>query len=275
MLVPVQFISSRNGLPLSTALSISVSRARDTETPSVTSAAAARAHHPGVQIPRLEQLEEGDSRIEFRRPLRGFDLFALRLHPSARPAVWRALSAYRKAQEALRGRDKADSAQQLRIAAAQVGMTQDRVAAIVDEWMIERPLKYLARWRAHGLADLLDFLKACHVRLGVLSDYPAQKKLDALGVGHYFSIVLCGGDPNVGAFKPHPRGFLAACETWQLAPADVLYVGDRIDADAAGARAAKMPAVIVTDATLPADQGALAVPSLERLRHVLDDNHSR
>ena len=232
---------------------------------------------PGRRIRAV--LFDVDGTLYRQRPLRflmAAELATLAFRqPRRAPAVWRALSAYRKAQETLRGRDEADSAQQLRIAAAQVGMTQDGVAAIVDEWMIERPLKYLSRCRADGLVDLLDFLTSRHVRIGVLSDYPAQKKLDALGVGQYFSLVLCGGDPDVGAFKPNPRGFLAACETWQLAPADVLYVGDRVDADAAGAHAAKMPAVIVTDATLPADTGALAVPSLERLRHVLDDNHRR
>ena len=232
---------------------------------------------PGGRIRGV--LFDVDGTLYRQRPLRrlmALELGALAFtQPLRAPAVWRALSAYRKAQEALRGRDEADSAQQLRIAAAQVGMTQDRVAAIVDEWMIGRPLKYMSRCRAHGLVDLLDFLKARRVRVGILSDYPAQKKLDALGVGQYFSLVLCGGDPDVGAFKPSPRGFLAACEAWQLAPADVLYVGDRVDADAAGARAARMPAVIVTGAKLPADNDVLAVPSLERLRHVLDDNHSR
>jgi FMN phosphatase YigB (HAD superfamily) len=154
-------------------------------------------------------------------------------------------------------------------------MTTTDVAAIVDEWMIERPLKYLAGCRARGLVELLDFLRARRVRVGILSDYPAAKKLDALGIRHYFSLVLCGGDPDVAAFKPNPRGFLAASARWQLDPADILYVGDRADADAAGAAAANMPAVIVTDAQLRDSIGALAVSSLERLRHVLDDNYSR
>ena len=91
-----------------------------------------------------------------------------------------------------------------------------------------------------------------------------------------FSVVLCATDPEVGAFKPHPRGFLAACERWQLDPAEVLMVGDRADVDAAGAAAAGMPCVIVGRAQAsPADSsGVRLVPSLERLRHVLDDDHA-
>ena len=138
-----------------------------------------------------------------------------------------------------------------------------------------RPLKYLAGSRAYGLIDLLGFLAAKRVPVGVLSDYPAARKLEALGVDGRFSLVLCAGDAEIGAFKPSPRGFFAACARWCLDPVEVLYVGDRVDADAAGAAAAGMPAVIVTGSRLPASPNALAVSSLERLRHVLDDHHSR
>jgi FMN phosphatase YigB (HAD superfamily) len=201
--------------------------------------------------------------LAFTRPLRA-------------PRIWRALSEYRRAQEVLRHqRDGADAARQLEVAAARAGMTTKELSALVDEWMIERPLKYLARCRARGLVDLLDFLTAKRVRTGILSDYPATRKLEALGIRHYFSLVLCGGDPEVGAFKPSPRGFLNACAQWELDPAEVLYVGDRADADAGGAAAARMPAVIVTAGQLPKSTGALAVSSLERLRHVLDDNYGR
>jgi FMN phosphatase YigB (HAD superfamily) len=202
--------------------------------------------------------------LAFTRPLRA-------------PSVWRALAEYRKAQETLRTqRNGADAGRQMALAAERAGMTTTDVAAIVDEWMIERPLKYLPGCSARGLVELLEFLRGKRVRLGVFSDYPATKKLEALGVRHHFSLVLCGADPEVGAFKPNPRGFLVASTQWQLDPSEVLYVGDRADADAAGAAAANMPAAIVTDAPIRDSNGALAVSSLERLRHVLDDdNNSR
>ena len=68
-----------------------------------------------------------------------------------------------------------------------------------------------------------------------------------------------------GAFKPSPRGFLAACARWELDPADVLYVGDRVDADAAGAAAARMPAVIVTAARLAESRNMLDQTSVDRI----------
>ncbi|HUK34250.1 MAG TPA: HAD family hydrolase [Vicinamibacterales bacterium] len=221
-----------------------------------------------------------DGTLYRQRPLRlrmAAELGTLALtRPRRAPATWRALSEYRRAQETLRRLpDGVHAARQLDVAAERAAMTTTEVASIVDEWMIERPLKHLLKCRAHGTVDLLDFLTARRIRIGILSDYPAEKKLQALGIRRYFSLVLCGSDPEIGAFKPSPRGFLAASARWHLDPADVLYVGDRADADAAGAAAARMPAVIVTRKRLPASIGALAVSSLERLRDVLDDNYSR
>jgi HAD superfamily hydrolase (TIGR01549 family) len=221
-----------------------------------------------------------DGTLYYQRPVRlrmaielGMLAFTRPLHA---PTTWRALREYRNAQETLRTQPEgADGARQIALAAERAGVSAAHVAAIVEEWMIERPLKYLAGCRAHGLVELLDFLRAKRVRVGILSDYPAAKKLDALGIRQYFSLVLCGGDPDVGAFKPNPRGFLAASERWHLDPTEILYVGDRPDADGAGAAAANMPVAIVTGAQLPDSNGALAVSSLERLRNVLDDNYSR
>jgi FMN phosphatase YigB (HAD superfamily) len=190
--------------------------------------------------------------------------------------VVRALSEYRRAQETLRhDGNKSGASEQLALAATRTGLSLEEIGTIVDDWMHVRPLKYLAGCRAYGLNDLLAFLATKRVPLGVLSDYPATAKLDALRVAERFSLVLCGGDGDIGAFKPSPRGFFAACASWRLDPSDVLYVGDRVDVDAAGAAAAGMPAVIVTGSRLPKSSAALAVSSLERLRHVLDDHNSR
>ena len=53
------------------------------------------------------------------------------------------------------------------------------------------------------------------------------------------------GTFEINAFKPHPHGFLHACERWGLQPEEVLFVGDREDVDARGARNAGMPCALV------------------------------
>jgi FMN phosphatase YigB (HAD superfamily) len=190
------------------------------------------------------------------------------------PKRWHALRSYRKAQEHLRAADcRGPAAAQLAAAARRTGLPVEEVERLVDEWMLARPLKYLRLCRARGLEPLLTFLNQAGVRIGVLSDYPAEPKLQALGLTGWFSPVLCTSAPEVGALKPSPRGFLLACRTWKLPPSAVLFVGDRPDVDAAGASAAGMPCVIIGGRTWSTRRttGYLTLRSLERLLDVLDD----
>jgi HAD superfamily hydrolase (TIGR01549 family) len=221
-----------------------------------------------------------DGTLYRQRPMRALMAAELGMlaisRPLRAPVIWRVLSEFRKAQESLRtATSNRQALDQLDVAARRTGMPIDQVEEIVAEWMIERPLKHLPRCRAEGLVPLLDFLSRLGVKLGVLSDYPADLKLKALGIGGRFSVVLCAADPEVGRFKPDPRGFLAAAARWQLDPSEVLVVGDRPDADAAGAAAAGMPCVIVGNRHHQSSRDFVSLQSLERLRDVLDDDHSR
>ena len=159
------------------------------------------------------------------RALMALELFALPLlfNPGRAPRHWRALGAYRRAQEQLRTHGSRDGETlgraQLITAGRRANMPVTELESLVNEWMFTRPLKYLRMLRASGLAPLLDWLAARDVRTGVLSDYPAAAKLTALELANQFSLVLSSTDPDIGALKPHPRGFLRACERWRLHPA--------------------------------------------------------
>jgi putative hydrolase of the HAD superfamily len=206
------------------------------------------------------------------RALMAIELASLALtQPLRAPRRWRVLAAYRKAQESLRSTPLTGRTQ-LEVVTQRTGLPAAEVEEIVGEWMFERPLKYLPACRATGVFDLLRFLTSRGVQIGVLSDYPADAKLRALGLDGWFSVVLCSSDPKIGALKPDPRGFLAACERWQLDPGEVLVVGDRFDVDAAGADAAGMPCVIIRrhPRIESTNRRSLVLPSLERLHRVLD-----
>jgi FMN phosphatase YigB (HAD superfamily) len=185
----------------------------------------------------------------------------------------RALQAYRAAQERLRTIARAVGAGgQLTAASAASGLPVAEVEELVTDWMMRRPLKYLQICRAPGLDGLLAGLDAAGIRVGVLSDYPAGDKLEALGLGGRFSPVLSATDPEIGAFKPSPRGYLRACEIWDVLPSQVLFVGDRPEVDAKGAARAGMPCAIVnrrSSAPGPGDEYTL-FPSFERLSRVFD-----
>src|SRR5262249_25979752 len=212
--------------------------------------------------------------------MRALMAFELGLHVARRPIrgrkTLRVLSAFRHAQEALRG-DRSlvlRESTQAAMAATATGVDHADVDRIVDEWMVERPLKYIEGCRAHGVLDVLTLLDAERVPAGVLSDYPARRQLAALGLAGRFSLVPCSTAPEIAAFKPSPRGALRACELWQLRPEEVLFVGDRIEVDAAAAAAAGMPSVIISHRRAPDVAGCLTFSSFKRLRSVLDHQHN-
>jgi HAD superfamily hydrolase (TIGR01549 family) len=216
-----------------------------------------------------------DGTLYRQPPLRALMALELATLPLRAPIKARqrliALRAYRAAQERLRAETAGlDPETQIAAAARASGLPVAEVASLVDDWMQMRPLKYLQFCRAKGLTRLLDALGRRGLPAGVLSDYPAQAKLRALGLDGRFSPVLCATDPEIAAFKPSPRGFLRACQLWGLAPDRVLFVGDRADVDAAGAAAAGMPCVIISRRSAAADRGRYDVlPSLERLCDVI------
>ena len=160
----------------------------------------------------------------------------------------RAIAEFRKVREELRALGAPSSPLvelQYRETARRAGVTAGEVEATVSEWMFSRPLKYVARAPRSRVASFLIAARRAGLLIGALSDYPVADKLAALGLSDYFSLRLCTTDREINALKPHPRGFLEACRVWGLSPLEVLYVGDRPDVDATGARAAGMRCAIV------------------------------
>ncbi len=164
-------------------------------------------------------------------------------------SVLKTLKQFRSMREELRHlgnpSNLLDELQYHQVAAA-IGVEATEVKRIVCEWMYHRPLKYLRWCRRKGVVPFCAEAQRREIKLGVFSDYPAQEKLKALDLDSYIQLVLCSTNKEINAFKPHPRGYLRACEQWGLQPHEVLYVGDRPEVDAKGAAAAGMRCMIVS-----------------------------
>jgi HAD superfamily hydrolase (TIGR01549 family) len=183
----------------------------------------------------------------------------------------RILRAYRHAQEALRdapGGGELAGAQEA-LASRASGASAAEVRSTVSHWMEQAPLDLLSRFAFPGMPQLIHDLRAAGIKLGVLSDYPAQAKLAALGVGACFDAVLCAQDAAVGVFKPDPRGILVSLERLGVAPSDALYVGDRAEVDAAAAQAAGVACAILSPKPPASDAPYLSVTSYAALRGAL------
>lgn len=137
--------------------------------------------------------------------------------------------------------DQSPFASQLARTARALDVPVSEVERVVRVWMFERPAKWIARFpRRALLAEVREF-KARGGRTALVSDYPAQRKLQALGANACFDVVVANGEANgPERLKPDPQGYLRAAELLGVAPERCLVIGDREDADGAAARAAKM-----------------------------------
>ncbi len=196
-----------------------------------------------------------DGTLYDQRPLRQAMLARLVRAHALRPMrglrTVRALSAYRSAQERLRERppESAGSTnvayEQVRLASERTGYSETFVAGCVTRWMEEEPLDLVARHARPGALEFARQARAQGLALGLLSDYPAEAKLRALRLGDAFDAVLTAQSPTVGVFKPHPRGLRLLLELLEVRPSEAVFVGDRVDVDAAAAAAAGVPCYIL------------------------------
>ncbi|HYP74975.1 MAG TPA: HAD family hydrolase [Polyangiaceae bacterium] len=166
-------------------------------------------------------------------------------------AAIKTLRQFRHEHEALRaeqnsGRDLAQThsspfAGQLARTAEQLGKPVAEVELVVRSWMVERPGKWIRRFARHALLNELRAFKAQGGRTALVSDYPAERKIDSLGARSLFDVIVANGEEHgPRRLKPDPEGYLRAAELLQVEPARCLVIGDRDDADGGAARAAKM-----------------------------------
>jgi FMN phosphatase YigB (HAD superfamily)/2-polyprenyl-3-methyl-5-hydroxy-6-metoxy-1,4-benzoquinol methylase len=122
------------------------------------------------------------------------------------------------------------------------GSTPDQVSGLLEHWTGYLQPKVLSGLVDPSLRHLLTRLRLRGYRLGVYSDYPAQRKLEALAFPPtFFDAIVDSLSPDIDALKPHPKGFQEVCARMGLEPSAVIYLGDRLETDGAGASSAGMP----------------------------------
>jgi HAD superfamily hydrolase (TIGR01549 family) len=130
---------------------------------------------------------------------------------------------------------------QIERTAEALGRTAGDVEEHVRHWMIERPGRWLARFRRHALLAEIEAFRDSGGRTALVSDYPALRKLEALRASSLFDTIVASGEPGgPRRLKPHPDGLLRAAAALDVEPTSCLVIGDRDDADGEAARAAGM-----------------------------------
>lgn len=167
---------------------------------------------------------------------------------TAGPMTWRTVSRFRENHEELR-RNSADVSHsayslfdlQIEMTARQVRRGLQDVRETIQEWIIERPLRWIRRFRRDDLIHAIRQHRNAGGIIAVVSDYPAQRKLQALAVESLLGHVVANGEyqPFI-RLKPAPDGVLAASHLLGVSPHECLVIGDRDDADGQAASAAGM-----------------------------------
>lgn len=164
----------------------------------------------------------------------------------------RMLRSYRRMQEQLRHGAVPEGsllhAAQLDLASRGCGETSSAMEHVVKHWMEEVPQPMLKWARRRGLHRFLGTARTRGIKLGVVSDYPAERKLESLGVRALIDVVVCAQDESVQRFKPDPRGIVIALERLGIAPESAVYVGDRRDVDIPAAERAGVRGILLRSA---------------------------
>jgi HAD superfamily hydrolase (TIGR01549 family) len=130
---------------------------------------------------------------------------------------------------------------QIERTAERLGVSADRVSQTIEEWMIARPRKWLRLFRRRRLLARITEFRSRGGKTAVVSDYPALRKLVAMGVADLFDVVVASGEPGgPHQLKPSPAGYLLAASGLDVSPEQCLVIGDRDDADGEAARRAHM-----------------------------------
>lgn len=128
-------------------------------------------------------------------------------------------------------------------AAKASGVSSQKVRNLVDKWIFKVPLKYLPACRYPGIVEFFEKLSQLGISTGVFSDYPAQDKLDRLGL--FPDCIISATDKTVNQLKPNPKGLFIAAKTLGVSVENCLFIGDRDDRDGECARRAGMPYLIL------------------------------
>lgn len=142
-----------------------------------------------------------------------------------------------------------------------------------DAWFEAYFDEYRRAWRLHDDAlPLLELLAGRGIRTGIITngDLAFQSaKIEALALNGRFEHVIASG--SVGVAKPDAQIFHHACELFGVAPADALYVGDRLTTDAVGASQAGLTGVWLARHGAGAEQTAIAAAAGARVIRTLDE----
>jgi putative hydrolase of the HAD superfamily len=169
----------------------------------------------------------------------------------------------------LAGRLSLEESRTARVRSWATALSIDIDAGAEPEWFAAYLVGYQAGWKP--FADVGTTLrKLAHLKLGVITNGDGQQqraKIAALDLPVTFDAVVASSE--AGCAKPDVRIFRAAAEQLGLATDRCLFVGDREDVDAMGARNAGMHAIWLNRRGLTGATDVASVATLADLAELM------
>lgn len=110
------------------------------------------------------------------------------------------------------------------------------VEGVIKRWIYENPLSAVAATKYDKVISLINKLREDNKTVVVLSDYPTEDKLTAMGVT--VDAQYSTTDERIGELKPSPKGLQVVMGDFCAAPEDTVMIGDRDEKDGASAKSA-------------------------------------
>jgi putative hydrolase of the HAD superfamily len=146
------------------------------------------------------------------------------------------------------------------------GVVQERLGTSLPLAAVEDALLAAIRFRAYPeVPSVLARLRAAGARLAVVSnwDISLHDVLERTRLRALVDVVVISAE--LGAAKPDPAIFRAALDRLGATATEAIHVGDSVEHDVAGARAAGLEAVLVARNGAQAPAGVRVVASLDAL----------
>jgi len=106
----------------------------------------------------------------------------------------------------------------------------EKETPVVDYWMLEKPLRYIALFRDRKLLCLVRRLREQGAKIAVYSDYPVEKKIRALP-GLTADYCFCATDTAIQCLKPDVQGIRNILHIADETVENSLFIGDRYEKD--------------------------------------------
>ncbi len=139
---------------------------------------------------------------------------------------------------------------QAEMTAERLNVRAESIQYQIDSFFYKKSEQHFSHIKLYPHAvELLTILRSRGLRLGALSDFPAERKLELMKISDKFDVIMTSEE--TGRVKPHRHSFDILVERLGIPANEILYVGNSEAYDIVGAKAAGMHAALISGKKQP------------------------